>query len=43
MGISFDSNEKMVFNVTFGLSGACFNVNWTSVEFKLAEIIDYVQ
>ena len=41
LGISF-SEDKIEFNVTFGLGGACMNVDGTVVSFNLDEIQKYL-
>jgi hypothetical protein len=41
LGIYFDE-DKINFNVTFGLSGACMSVDGTIVSFKLDEIQKYL-
>ncbi len=43
MGITFDQKGRMKFNVTFGLGGACFNVDGASAKFSLKEINDYLK
>jgi len=43
MGISIDSKNRMKFSVTFGLGGACFNVDGASAKFSLKEIHDYLK
>jgi hypothetical protein len=43
MGITIDKNSSMKFNVSFGLGGACFNVDGASATFSLKDIGDYLK
>ncbi len=43
MGISIDNKDRMVFDVSFGLSGACFNVDGASASFSLKEISKFIK
>jgi len=41
MGISFNDKNEMAFNVSFGLGGACMNVDGTAVSFKMTDLKEY--
>jgi len=41
MGISFNDKNEMEFNVSFGLGGACMNVDGTAVSFKMSDLKEY--
>ena len=43
MGITIDQKSRMEFNVSFGLGGACFNVDGASAKFSLKDISDYIK
>ena len=41
MGISLNDKNEMEFNVSFGLGGVCYNVDGTSVSFKMTDLKEY--
>lgn len=43
MGISFSEDEKIEFNVSFGLGNACLSVDEVTVSFSLNEINEYLR
>jgi hypothetical protein len=43
MGITIDKKGRMEFNVSFGLGGACFNVDGASAKFSLKDINVYLK
>jgi hypothetical protein len=43
MGISFSEDGKIEFNVSLGLSDACFNIDIATVSFNLNEIDEYLR
>lgn len=43
MGITIDEKNRMIFSVSLGLGGACFNVDGASANFSLNEIRNYLK
>ncbi len=42
-GISFAENNKMEFNIDYGIGGACFNVGSSSVVIDFSELKEYLK
>lgn len=43
MGITINPSDKMEFRVTFGLGGACMNVDGANASFSLNHIKNYIR
>jgi hypothetical protein len=43
LGISFSDEKEIRFNVVFELSSACMNVDGTTINMKLEEVVEYLK